>query len=294
MDNILFIINPVAGGGRTKEIIPLIEETMEKHEKDYQIMLTSRPKEAINIAEDNAHKFKTVVAVGGDGTINEVAKGLIKEKNGTSLGIIPGGTGNDLSRSLNIPSNPKEALEILVKGNKKDIDVGLINDHYFLNIASVGLDAEVVINTEKVKKKIKGKIAYVIGLFKTLFRFKNKEVILEIDGEACKKDIMLIAVGNGKYYGGGMKVVPMASVDDGHFHMCLIKNVGKFKILFLFPSIFRGKHTKYKKYVEVHKAKDIKIKTEKELYLNLDGEVFPIKNEAFFTIVDYKLNIICD
>lgn len=294
MENILFIINPIAGGGRAKSYIPIIKEVMEEHNRNYDIASTKVPKEATELALKGVEKgYTTIVAVGGDGTINEVAKGLIMSKSNASLAIIPGGTGNDLARTLKIPRNPRKALELLVNGRSKEIDIAFANDHIFLNIASVGLDSEIVKNAESIKKKIKGKIAYFISVFKTLFGYRNKEVKIQIDDEFYDGDIILLAIANGKYYGGGFKICPDATIEDGYFHVCIVKKTPKLKFLLLFPTIFKGLHIKFKKYVKVHKARRIKIITNEDAYLNIDGEIHDISKETMFRIDGRRLNVVC-
>ncbi len=293
MDRRLFIINPVAGGGKAKKLLPVIDKYMVKTGKIYDIVLTSRPKEATIISKQAIEKgYTTIVAVGGDGTINEVAIGILESGKGT-LGIIPSGTGNDLARTLNIPFDPIEAMDIIIKGNKKQIDIGFVNNNPFLNIASIGLDSEVVKNTEKIKIRIRSRIAYVIGVLSTLFNFKDKRVQLEIDDVSMDKNIFLIAVGNGKYYGGGLKILPMAIAEDGYFHVCVINKASKIKLLFLFPSIFKGKHIKFRKDVEIFKAKKIKIVTEDKTYLNIDGEIYDNEKETLFKVGDKRLTVFC-
>lgn len=294
MENILFIVNPIAGGGRAKSYIPIIKETMEENNKNYNIVNTKGPKEAIDLTLEAVKKgYTTIVAVGGDGTINEIAEGLIISKSNTSLAIIPGGTGNDLARTLKIPRNPREALKLLVQGRSKKIDIAFANDRIFLNIASIGLDSEIVKNAESIKKKIKGKIAYFISVFRTLFIYRNKRVKVQIDDELFDEDITLLAVANGKYYGGGFKICPDATMEDGYFHVCIVKKATKFKFLLLFPTIFKGFHTKFKKYVKVHKAREIKIMTDEDAYLNIDGEIYDVSKETMFRIGDERLNVVC-
>lgn len=161
----------------------------------------------------------------------------------------------------------------------------------FLNIASIGFDSEVVKNTQMIRKRIKLGIAYVIGVLKTLVTFRDKKIKLEIDDILVDKNILLVAVGNGKYYGGGLKILPMAIVEDGYFHVCIVSRPSKIKLLFLFPSIFKGKHIKFKKYVEIVKAKKIKVITEDEIYLNVDGEIYDIERETLFTMGNEKLSV---
>ena len=293
MERILFVINPIAGGGKAKALRSLIDEIMDKYNREYDLILTSKPGEATSIAENNVDEYEIIVAVGGDGTVNEVAIGLINKNKGT-LGIIPGGTGNDLAKSLDISLDPRQALETLCRGLKRDIDIGNVNGSNFLNISSVGFDAEVVINNVEIKKKIKSRISYAISVVYTLFNFKTKKIQIDIDGKILNEEIMLLAVGNGKYYGGGMKILPKAMVDDGYFDICVVSRVSKIKTLFLFPSIFKGNHVRYDKYVRIFRAKTVKINSEKGIHINIDGDVRFGDKEIIFTIDDRRLNVICE
>lgn len=277
MENILFIVNPIAGGGRAKELIPMIEATMNKCDRDFKIKIAEKPGDAIKISEEGLNDYRIIVAVGGDGTVNEVSQGIINRGDGV-LGIIPGGTGNDMARSLGLPMDPKKAIDEILIGNRKMIDIGRVNSSSFLNIASVGFDAEVVDNNRKIRKKVKGAISYAISLVYTIFQFKSKPVSIEIDGKRNRENILLLAVGNGKYYGGGIKVLPHAELDDGYLHICLIADISKLKLLLLFPSVFKGNHLKHKKYVRTYRARSVILKSEKDITLNVDGDVSPVKD----------------
>lgn len=291
MDRLLFVINPVAGGGKTKEIIPLIESKMKTNHIDYKIIQTSKPKEAIKLVEEMVESFPIIIAVGGDGTVNEVAKGMILKKKGI-LGIIPCGTGNDFGRALGLSQDPNQAIDTIIKKNTRKIDIGKINGYSFLNIASIGFDTEVVIKTNYIKKKIKNKTAYIIGVLATLFGFKRRETSVIIDDREYTRDLVLLAVGNGGFYGGGLKILPMAKIDDGYFDICLARDISNLKLLFLFPSIFKGQHLKYKKYVEIFRANKVVIKNKKLLNLNIDGEIVPINKDIVFEIDEHKLYVI--
>ena len=291
MSKISFIINPVAGGGKAKGLIPLIESKMEKYEKEYSIKLTTKPEEAIKIAENSVEDYDIIVAVGGDGTINEVARGLVNKGKGI-LGIIPGGTGNDMAKSLGISIDPERALEHLCNGKNSTIDVGQVNDFVFFNIASIGFDAEVVMNTINIKKAIRSRFAYGISVIYSLFSFKKKKIQINIDGEFAEEDVILVAVGNGKYYGGGMEILPDAKVNDEYLDVCIISGIRKTKLLFLFPSIFKGNHIKYTKYVKIYRGKNIRITSKEGLYLNIDGEINPKVKDIEFNLKDKRLNVI--
>ncbi len=290
MDKILFIINPIAGKERGEDLIPLIEKTMKENNREFKIEISQRERQATKIAEENLETYNTLVAVGGDGTVNEVARGIINRGKGT-LAIIPCGTGNDMAKVLGLSKDPIEALETIVRGRTRKIDIGKANNQYFLNIASVGFDSEVVRNNIKIKKRIRHEISYTFSVIYTLFKYRNKKAIVEIDGKVTEENILLLAVGNGRYYGGGLEILPMSKLDDGFLHVCLVSNVNKAVLFILFPSIFNGSHFKHKKYVRGYKAKNINVKTEEDVMLNVDGEVKNTR-EVNFSMEDIKLNVI--
>ncbi|NLJ79338.1 MAG: diacylglycerol kinase family lipid kinase [Tissierellia bacterium] len=292
MAKTFFIVNPIAGGGKAGELVPIIRQAMAEVEIQYDLAITRGPGDAVDIAKRGLGAgYEVLVAVGGDGTINEVARGILEADRGR-LGILPSGTGNDLARSLGIDLDPIKAIDTIVNGTVRYIDVGFVNDRIFLNIASIGFDAETVMNTEKIKKRIRSNIAYVIGVIITLLGFKDKRVELDIDGIKIDGKITLIAIGNGRYYGGGLKILPMAIPDDGYFYICIVNRIARLKLLFLFPTIFKGRHIEIRKYVEVYRAKTVRVKTIDEAYLNIDGEVYDIEGETLFTMNDKKLPII--
>ncbi len=291
MEKLLFIVNPVAGKGRGKKALPIIEKKMKDKNIPYEIIITSKPLEAKTLAKENVDSFGTIIAVGGDGTVNEVSQGLIESKKGR-LGIIPCGTGNDFVRALNINLDIERSLDIIIEGKIKAIDVGRVNGHHFLNISSIGFDSHTVITTNKIKKRINGMLAYIIGVLLTLIKYKKEKADLIIDDKEYKRNLMLLAVGNGNTYGGGMELLPMAVIDDGYFHICVVRDVSNLKLLFLFPSIFKGTHLKHTKYVEIFKANKLIYKNKKEIKLNIDGEILDVKGDLIFEIDDYKLDVI--
>lgn len=289
MEELFFIINPVAGSGKSLSIKTIIEENMKDYPGGFSISLTKNPKEATQIAYES--NINTIIAVGGDGTVTEVAKGIIRRGYGT-LGIIPGGTGNDLIKSLGISKYPRDALETIIQGKSMKVDIGLANGYKFLNIGSVGLDAEVTHTAQTIKKQIKSGLSYIFSIFITLIKFKKKDVTIEIDGRSQKKGLVLFAIGNGKYYGGGLKMIPDAKLNDGYLNACIVKDVSKVRILTIFPEVFKGTHLRHKKYVETFKCKEVKIYSKQDIYMNLDGEVFSPGKEINFSLADEKLSII--
>lgn len=291
MNKILFILNPIAGGGKARELEEMIREEMMERGLDYSLKLTQAPNDATRLAEEGVREgYDLIVAVGGDGTLNEIAKAILGRD--VSLGMLPGGTGNDMARTLDLSLDPKEALDNILDHQKKTIDVGYVNGELFLNIASTGLDSAVVEGAKKYKEKYQGSTAYSISMLESLFKFRKKPMKIEIDGQLIEEEIYLVAVGNGKTYGGGFKILPMAKLDDGYFHICVVKKLMKPLLLILFPSILFGKHTIFKRYVSVYKAKEVNIITDAELYLNVDGEISRLPEKTNFKLESGKLNIV--
>ncbi len=290
MEKYLFIINPTAGGGKANQASYMIEEKLRDLHFPYKIVYTTRAKEAIKLAEESID-YGTLVAVGGDGTVNEVAKGLINRGSGR-LGIIPAGTGNDMAKALGLSSDLDDCLKTIFEGNEREIDLGLANDEYFLNIGSIGFDAEVVTNNIRIKKVIKSGLSYALSVIYTLLSFKKKKVEISIDGIKREDRIVLLAAGNGNYYGGGMMILPRAKLDNGLLSVCIVKLASNFTLLVLFPSIFKGNHTKYEKYVDMVDGKEVIVRSKEKLCLNIDGEVYQNIYEVKFKISDKKLKVL--
>lgn len=269
-----------------------ISKIMKKYKREYSIIETSGIDEATLLVETNIDMYDIFVAVGGDGTINEVSKGLINSRGG-KLGIIPCGTGNDLSRTLGIPRDYDEAIKTIINGNTKTIEVGLINDKKFINIASAGFDGEVIRNHKKLNGRIKGKKSYVLTLIYTLMGYKNKNVEINIDGTIYKESMLMLAAGNGKYYGGGLNILPDAELNDGFIHICIVRDIGRLKGLIIFPKIYKGGHVKHTKYVIMLKGRNIQIKSNDKLCVNIDGEEYPEQNNVTITLSDDELQVIC-
>jgi len=285
----LFIINPIAGKGKGSKIIPIIKEIMQDHGCSYEIKLTEKVGDAKRFAEEaKTQDFSTIVSVGGDGTLHEVVNGMAEGPQ--KLGVIPSGTGNDFTRSLNIPLNIRESIEILVQQKSVFIDLGKLNEKYFVNFCSVGLDALIAQEANKIKKYFSSTYAYIIGVIKALSKFKSINAELIIDDNKYKEKVMLIAVCNGSYYGGGMKIAPQAQFSDGMFDICIVRDMSKLKLLFLFPTIFKGKHIHYKE-VKIYRGKSVQISSIEHINVNADGELInnrPIK----FEIIHKKIEVI--
>jgi len=268
---ILFIINPIAGNGTALRAVPEIEKQCRNLHLDFDIQLTRYPGHGSEIAKEMSNRYSIITAVGGDGTVLEVANGLIGSK--VPLGIIPLGSGNDLSRGLGIPSTIDGALSNLMKSRPQSIDIGLIGGNcYFLNVASIGFDAEIVKDLEGIRRWIPGKAAYYFSAFHKLLTYRPKTVKLKMDQQERVEKILLLAICNGSYYGGGMKVNPKGSFTDGYLDLILIRPLSKIKFILLFQKFVKGEHLALP-YVEHLKCKELEIKSDEELVINGDGEI---------------------
>lgn len=267
----VFIINPASGKTDYDKIKQNIMKTLEN--ENYEIYETKAPKEATEIASRFKNEENTIVySVGGDGTLNEVVNGIAEGK--CKLGIIPTGSGNDFYRTL------KEAQNENVR-----LDLGKVNGRYFINIASVGMDAETCNNANKIKSKIKLHSSYYLALIHTFLTFKSKSLKLKIDKNVYAGDYIIAAICNGKYYGGGFKIAPVASFDDNHFDIYLVSKASKFKLIKILASLLKSEHEKYNE-VRKYTGKNITITSENNLIVNIDGEITISKNIEIEMIED--------
>ena len=267
----VFIINPASGKTDYDKIKENIIKTLENEE--YEIYETKAPKEATEIASRFKNEENTIVySVGGDGTLNEVVNGIAEGK--CKLGIIPTGSGNDFYRTL------KEAQTENVR-----LDLGKVNGRYFINIASVGMDAETCNNANKIKSKIKLHSSYYLALIHTFLTFKSKSLKLKIDKNVYAGDYIIAAICNGKYYGGGFKIAPVASFDDNQFDIYLVSKAGQLKLIKILLALLKSEHEKYNE-VRKYTGKNITITSENNLIVNIDGEITISKNIEIEMIED--------
>lgn len=290
----LFIVNPVAGRGDGKEKWIDAEKIVKRMGLEYEVAFTQAPGNGVFLAKDGvARGFDTLVAVGGDGTINEVVRGIIESgtKGVTNLGIIPCGTGNDLVRALHIPMDIEQAVAILHKAHVKRIDLGRVNGDHFLNVVGIGFDAAVAYEINANIKKLKGTAAYIYGVFKVLMLYRSPQMVIKIDDEVLKGKYFLVAIGNGRYYGGGMQICPTAEPDDGLLEICVVKEVPALEVVRMLPSIFKGNHIRHRA-VKIYRGKSVSVESQEIVQVQADGELkgklpmdFAIEPGAFSVLV---------
>jgi len=277
----IFIINPAAGKGKSLELIPFIEEYFKDEAEEFVTRVTEYSGHATEIAKEYASSSKCrIYSIGGDGTVNEIVNGIAGTE--SSLGVIPTGSGNDFIRSFQTQFDLKDMIVSTINGEEKCIDLAKVNDKYFINISSIGFDANVVYNADKFKKVpgVTGSMAYLISIIYTIFKKKICNINIDIDGKKMELKLLLAAVANGKYYGGGIIPTPDAKLDDGLFDICLVTDMRRMQMFSLFPKYMKGLHAQLKQ-VSFYKGKKISIESQENLCLNIDGEIFTARTINF-------------
>ena len=283
-----FIINPVAGNGLSKKVFTKIADTLDSKNIKYSFTYTEYEGHATKLAESAKDKgVKSIIAIGGDGTVLEVASGLFYSD--CAFGIIPGGTGNDFIKAVNIPMDPMGALDIILNGHTKTIDTGLCDDKPFLNAFGTGLDAQVVIQTNKVKKVITGFLAYIIGIFAAFFQFDPKTITIDAEDLHATQKMMFLSIANGICIGGGVKLAPQAILDDGYLDILIVDKISKFGILKYLPPLIKGKHLGMS-VMHTYKTKKAHITSSTPLIIQIDGEIL-MKESATVSIREKSLKV---
>lgn len=258
----VFIVNPTAGGGQAQKIADNIATICEEENLDYVIHNTTAPKEATELTKSYQYEENIIYSVGGDGTLSEVVNGIVGSKN--KLGVIPAGSGNDFYKTIKDFDDGDFV-----------IDVGKVNDLYFLNILSFGIDAEIGGNAELFKNKLlipKSQI-YNMSMIYTLIKFKSKKMEFTLDGESVSGKYTIVTVCNGGYYGNGYNISPNAKLNDNVFDIYFVNKLSKFSIIKLVPKLKKGTH-EASKHVNKRMGKSIQVKTDKDIVCNIDGEIF--------------------
>ncbi|WP_313897597.1 diacylglycerol/lipid kinase family protein [Bacillus litorisediminis] len=274
-----FIVNKVSGNGRALKIWSKIEKSLQNKDVSYRVFFTEKPKHATLLVRELKvqENVTAIVAVGGDGTVQEVINGLINTN--IPLGIIPAGSGNDFSRGLYVPLKHDEALERILNGEPKVIDIGLVNSTYFCTVAGIGFDGEVAqkTNASIYKKWLNyvrlGQISYIISALNVLLKYRPADISLMVDKKLYKiPKVWLIAVANFPFYGGGIAICPEAKNNDGLFDICIVQGMSKLEFLRVFPLAFKGNHTT-SPFIKIIRGKEITIESPSPLMIHGDGEM---------------------
>jgi len=285
---LLFIINPISGGKDKRGFEKEVKLYLDHQLFDSYYRFTENPSHGEELAKEAVQDgYDIIVAVGGDGTINEVAKALVNTS--VILGIVPEGSGNGLARFLEIPNAIKDAIAILNKFQIRSIDSGLLNGHYFFNMAGIGFDA--VISNRFDKESIRGPYGYMKTVFSEITGYKSQVYDFTIDGKQFKREAFMISLANSPQYGNNAYVSPKASVCDGLLDVCIVKPFP----LYLFPKMLFhlfNKTADKSEYVDIIRGKDILIKRNLDGDVHVDGEPISLGKELQISILPESLKVI--
>lgn len=284
------ILNPTAGGGAAGRLRSRIEQQLGANRVDFTLAETLDRGHAVDLARSAAlNGASAIVAVGGDGTIHEVANGLLRARSSgeatdvPALGVLPAGTGNDFVKLIEGADQLEVACAIVAAGNTRRFDVGRVSwggddgtepeEEYFINGMGTGVDVEVVRQVARLPR-FRGATGYVIGLVRALIRFRAIPLRFRLDGQTSERKVMIMAVGNGPCQAGSFYLCPDAQPEDGRFDICMVDEIGYIQIARVITRVLRGTHTGLPS-VNMEQASNIEIEAggEQPLFFQLDGEL---------------------
>nr|WP_321451887.1 diacylglycerol kinase family protein [uncultured Carboxylicivirga sp.] len=286
-NKILFLINPISGIGKQKTIENLLEKDFDTEKGEYEIQYTQYAGHAHELAKDAVNKFDAVVAVGGDGTVNEVGSALINSK--TAMAIIPTGSGNGLARYLQIPLRINRAIQVINHMKIKNIDTLTINGKASLNVAGIGFDAFISHKFANIKER--GPIAYMKMIPKEFANYKSQTYTISIEGEKYKLPAFLISFANSSQWGNNVHIAPQAKIDDGLIDVCIIKEFPKFTAPALLISLL-DQSLDQRPYDVITRTKKILIECEESMLGHVDGEPVELGTKAEITINHLSLKVV--
>ncbi|WP_316747016.1 diacylglycerol kinase family lipid kinase [Pedobacter gandavensis] len=286
--NILFIINPISGGKDKLKIPALIDAHLDRSKFNANYSFTEYVGHASEIAEEAASKnFDVIVAVGGDGTINEIGTKVMQQNK--ILGILPFGSGNGLSRFLKIPMKTIQAIKVINDFKVRVIDTGRFNDKSFFNMAGMGFDAH--ISSVFAGNKSRGLSGYLKLGLKEMLNYKPQTYHIYIDGKEYVRTAFVVSVANSSQYGNNAHISPNASITDGLLDVCIIKKFPLFKIPVLAYHMLNGSADQTAM-VEIIQGKDIRIVRPVNDAIHIDGEPYFMGKELNISMAPLSLNII--
>lgn len=287
MKQILFIINTISKGNLKSSFDSYINKSQLVDNYSYDTIYTGYSGHAYKIANDNKDKYQIIVAVGGDGTVNQVSRALIHSN--ATLGIIPIGSGNGLARYLGIPLSINKALQLIVKEHVKAIDCATINGNHFINMAGIGIDGYIAHKFAKSKKR--GFKSYIINTLKAIASFKTKHYHIQVKDENIYKRAVIVSFANSTQYGNNAHISPEAKIDDGMIDICIIR---KFPYYCAPKIIYRlfARNIHKSKYVDIHRSDKALIRNTEKIYGHIDGEPIELEQDINLAVQNKSVKII--
>ncbi len=284
------IANPAAGRGRSRRLIASIAEIFRKRNASFDLAFTQGPGDAARIARESQGEFDAIVVIGGDGTINDVIPGMLFSSR--PLGIIPAGSGNDFIKTLDIPDNPERAVDIILRGEARMIDVGKINDRFFANGVGIGFDAAVNRASYAINHSKRGLLLYICAFARTVGRFDPVRLTISLNGSTSVQDTFMLTVGNGTTVGGGFKLTPYAKIDDALLDVTIVRPLSLPVLFWHLPKIFTGTIDKVR-YAALHRTDRLIVEADIPVPVHFDGEIYSgNRNRLEIEIVPQALTVI--
>ncbi|WP_188207206.1 diacylglycerol kinase [Alkalibacillus aidingensis] len=266
------IYNPTSGREAMRKVLPDVLKRLEEVGYEASAHATTGEgcaTDAATLACEREHDI--IIAAGGDGTVNEVINGMAEKAYRPKLGIIPMGTTNDFARAIRVPRDVDQAMDIIINGYSKKLDIGKVNNHHFMNIAGGGKLTELTYDVPSKLKTVLGQLAYYLKGIEMLPSIRPTHMRIEYDGKVLDDDIMLFLVANTNSIGGFEKLAPNAEIDDGYFDLLILKSTNIAEFVMLANKALKGNHIHDDNIIYAH-AKKITVESEDEVLLNLDGE----------------------
>ncbi|MCP3028358.1 diacylglycerol kinase [Halobacillus sp. A5] len=272
MQRARIIYNPTSGREIIRKVLPDVLQRFEQAGYETSAHATTCEGDATEAAKIAVErKFDVVVAAGGDGTINEVINGIAEQEFRPKLGIIPVGTTNDFARALCVPRNIHKAVDVILADYSTPLDIGRVNDQYFMNIAGGGKITEISYEVPSKLKTMLGQLAYYLKGIEMLPSLRPTFVQMEYDGRLFEGEVMLFLVSNTNSVGGLEKLAPEAKMDDGVFDLMIIEKMNIAEFVRLATLAIQGNHLNHPKFIHTT-ASRVKVHTEEKMQLNIDGE----------------------
>ena len=289
--NLTVIANPYAGRGRVERFLGPFLSGTEALGQRLDLLLTERPGHAIELARSAALASDVVCVVGGDGTVHEVANGLLPDP--VPMVVVPCGSGDDFARLIGCPRDPDELVAVVEDGVGVMLDVLDCGERFCVNSCGLGFEAQVTKNSRSIQR-LKGLPLYLLALGKALAEHNcpNLTITLE-NGEVIAGERLLVSVGNGVSAGGGFFLTPDAVPDDGLIDLCVVEKMGRIKLLGLLPLSLKGTHTTRRE-VEMRRTRSVTVESDGPLHIHIDGEYLGDERRSIsFTVLDRRLPVLC-
>ncbi|HZK07328.1 MAG TPA: diacylglycerol kinase family protein [Bacteroidales bacterium] len=282
----LFIVNPFSGVGRHRNFAQMVSKSLDASVFDFKVVYTEAVGHASQLSEEaRDNGYQLIVAVGGDGTANEVATPLVGSD--VTLGLVPSGSGNGLARHLKIPLETEKAISVLNHQKTRRIDTVKVNDRLFLSIAGVGFDAYVAFKF--ASKRQRGFLQYARIILLAYFKYRPGKYVLHLNGQKITRSALFISFANSDQFGYNTSIAPQARIDDGLMDISIMRKAPAWRVPFMLILFFMKKIDRTK-YVEMLKTKEVMVEQKKKR-INLDGETVKMGQELHFEVIPASLNV---